>query len=68
MNILLGPLFFIRDQAPDNFWTGVILVAVLIPAMGIGFIRPWKMWRIAIAILAAICWLFAGLIGRAISA
>jgi hypothetical protein len=68
MNCLLGPIFFIRDQAPENFWAGVVLVAVLVPAMGVGFIRPFRVWRAVISILAALSWVAVGIIGQAIGA
>ena len=68
MNILLGPYFFIRDQSPENFWAGIVLLTVLLSAMGIGFIKPWRLWRIVVAVIAAVCWLISGVIGRGIGA
>ena len=68
MNILLGPYFFVRDPAPENFWTGIVLCAVLLPAMALGFVRPWRVWRMFVTAGAVVGWLAAGVIGRAISA
>lgn len=65
---LLGPYFFIRDSEPVNFVTGILLCAILLPTMALVFFKPFRVWKVALAMLAAILWILIGVIGRAINA
>lgn len=61
MRILLGPILFIMEGAPENVRAGVILTAVLVLAIALCL---WKRWWLAV-IGAAVSWLFLGFIANA---
>jgi hypothetical protein len=67
MEVLFGPILFIRDVSPENQWAGIVLCVLLIPSMLIGIVRP-KPWSIALSVIAALAWLFLGVIGKGINA
>ncbi|MGV3773433.1 MAG: hypothetical protein ACO1QB_11065 [Verrucomicrobiales bacterium] len=68
MSIFLGPYFFIRDTAPANFWTGVVLMVVLLAAMSMAFKKPFRIWKAVVAGLAVAIWVILGIIGEGIGA
>jgi hypothetical protein len=67
MEVVLGPDLFILDVAPENQLSGVILCALLIPCMLAGVVRP-RPWSIALSAIAALVWLFLGVVGKGINA
>jgi hypothetical protein len=60
MRILLGPILFIMEGAPENVRAGVILTAVLVLVIGL---CSWKRWWLG-AIAAAASWLFLGFLAN----
>ena len=66
MEILLGPIWFIRDGVPINVLTGWVAVLFLVPGMLQVLRAPKNVSRIAIALLSAFLWWVSGLLGRAI--
>ena len=65
---LLGPYFFIRDPALINVVTGIVLCILLIPSMAVVLIKPFRIWKLVLAVVAVAVWILTGVIGRAINA
>ncbi len=65
MRVLLGPVLFVLDVSPVNQAHGVTLCLLLIPCLLVGFLRP-RWWSVLVSALAALAWLFLGVIGEGI--
>ncbi|MBW3597775.1 MAG: hypothetical protein KY475_10930 [Planctomycetes bacterium] len=65
MRILLGPIWFVLDVAPENQIWGVGLCLVLLPCMFAWIVWP-RWWSIAISVFAGLLWLILGMIGEGI--
>jgi len=66
MRILLGPILFVLDGAPLNVWTRMVLSCILVPAMFLVACRL-RWWSALISVLAALAWLFLGILGEGIN-
>ena len=66
MSIFLGPYHFLRDPAPANFWTGTVLMVVLVGAMAIVVKKPFRVWKAILAGVAVTIWVIAGTLGEGI--
>lgn len=66
MSIFFGPYYLLRDPAPANFWTGVVLMAVLAGGMFVGFKKPFRIWKAVAAGVAVVVWLISGILGEGI--
>ncbi len=60
-----GPLYFVRDVAPENKIQGLILCAILLPCIA-AFPMKRNAITAAISLLAILFWLFLGVIGEGI--
>ncbi len=65
MRMLMGPILFAMDVSPINRITGIVLCLVLVPGMLVGILRP-RWWSVPLSGLAALAWLFCGIIGQGI--
>lgn len=65
MRILLGPILFILDVSPVNQMQGYRFTVLLISCMAVLPLRP-RWWSLVLAILAAMAWLFLGVVGDGI--
>jgi hypothetical protein len=63
--VLLGPILLVLDASPRNQAEGAALCLLLVPCLVIGVVRP-RRWSVALAILAALAWLFIGFIAMGI--
>jgi hypothetical protein len=66
MRVLLGPVLFVLDVAPENQAWGVGLCLLLVPCLLIAVLRP-RWWSLLVSAVAALVWLFSGVIGEGIS-
>ena len=66
MRVLLGPILFMLDVAPENQAWGVALCLLLAPCILIGLVRP-RRWSILLAVAATLAWLFLGVVGEGIN-
>jgi hypothetical protein len=66
MQVLLGPILFVLDVAPENRAWGIGLCLLLVPCMLVGFLRP-RWWSVLIAVVAALAWLLLGVVGEGIN-
>jgi hypothetical protein len=66
MRVLLGPILFVLDVAPENRAWGFGLCLLLIPCLLIGLLRP-RWWSVLVSALAALAWLFFGVMGDGIN-
>jgi hypothetical protein len=64
--MLFGPITLVMDVSPANQLTGVALTGLCLCAFVLAICKP-RPWPIALAILAVLLWLFAGLIGEGIN-
>jgi hypothetical protein len=65
MRILLGPILLIVDGAPENQASGVGLCLLLLPCLAAVIVRP-RWWSALLSLLAAVAWVFIGLVGDGI--
>jgi hypothetical protein len=65
MRVLLGPILLVLDVVPENQAWGVGLCVVLLPCLLAVFLRP-RWWAAAMSVLAALVWLFLGVIADGI--
>jgi hypothetical protein len=66
MRVLLGPILLALDVSPVNQAWGIGLCLVLIPGMLIGLLRP-RWWSALVSAMAALVWIFFGVIGEGIN-
>jgi hypothetical protein len=67
MRILLGPILFVMDVAPQNKWAGIALLILLLPSMALVLFHR-RIWTAVVSTLAFLLWIFFGIIGRGINA
>jgi hypothetical protein len=67
MRILLGPILFVLDVAPENVWWGVALTILLVPAIVLFAFRR-RVWTAVVSIMALAAWLILGVVGGGIDA
>jgi hypothetical protein len=65
MRDLLGPWFFLRADSLSIIILGAVLYAYLIPSFCIIFTKPFRLWKLGVAVIAMMIWLLAGMIGQA---
>jgi hypothetical protein len=67
-SVYWGPVYMIRDTAPENVYAGVAFFAFLAVGFGYCITPPLKRWKLVAAGLILVAWVFLGIIGRAIDA
>jgi hypothetical protein len=63
--VLLGPLHFLMDTAPENRITGIVLCLVLLPCLAAFPLKP-NFVTALVSLLAGLCWFAIGVIGAGI--